>query len=161
VLAIAAIPFVVIATLLLTWIFGPSDLGLRCARSGGTGQCEVLQSRFFGLFGNSSFDIDEADIVGAETVRPQPAVGGHAGTACAVALRLKAASYAAYPVLSYPACRQADAAARRLNMYFADHSSSSIEIRDDIGVMWALAAAPMLLIAGVLIARWRVRRHGP
>lgn len=160
-LAIGAVPFVIITTLLLTSVFGPSDLGLRCAHSGGSGQCEVLQSRFFGLFGNSSFSIDEADVMGAETVAPRASVGGHGSASCTVALRLKAGPYRDYPVLSYPVCGRADAATRRLNRYFADPSTSSIEIRGDIGVMWALAATPMLLISGILLARRWVRSRRP
>ncbi len=132
VLAVGFVPFLIIATLHLTTMFGPSDLGVRCARSGGTGQCEVLQSRCFGLFGNSSFKIDQTDIAGAETVAPRPAVGGHGSASCAVALRLKTGPYHEYPVLSYAVCGRADAATRRLNGYFADPGSSSIAIRDDV-----------------------------
>jgi hypothetical protein len=51
-----ALPVVMTATALaLTATFGPSDNGLVCTRSESQAGCEVRQSRFFGIAGNSSF----------------------------------------------------------------------------------------------------------
>jgi hypothetical protein len=153
VLAVTAVPFAVISTLLLTAFFGPSELGLRCTRSGGAGQCEVLQSRLLGLLGNSSFKIDENFILGAETLAPGPSVGGRGSANCTVALRLKTVPNREYPVLSYPLCGRAADATRRLNSYFTDTRSTSIEIRDDVGAVWLLVSASGLVAVGALIVR--------
>ena len=103
---------------LLTAVFGPTDAGLRCVRAPDGAECQVLQTRFFGLFGNSSFAIPESTIRGAKAVCAQSRVGGRAGPSCTVNLILDAgphARYPEYPVLSYSLLGQAEASAKKLN----------------------------------------------
>ena len=79
-LALAAVPFGVALIFLLTGVFGAPSVGVRCWRRDGDRQCAVLQSRFFGLMGNSTVLIPESDIQGAVTLRPVHGVA-HAAVA--------------------------------------------------------------------------------
>src|SRR5215469_13703550 len=121
ILMASVVPFAAVTTLLLTSIFGPSDVGVRCMREQGLeGRCEVLQSYFLGVAGNSTFPIPESEIAGARAVCAHGGVGGHAGPSCSVDLLLKSGPYRSYPVLSYPLSDRAESSARKLNEYFAD-----------------------------------------
>lgn len=148
---------------LLTGIFGPSDWGVRCVRSP-VSECQVLQTRFFGIFGNSHFAIPESTIHGARTVHPLPGhVGGRSSVSFTVALILDPEmQYPIYPVLSYRFQSQADAATERLNAYFNDRGITSIEIMEDLLDPALLAAVAPLLIVGVVVGivlglrRWRL-----
>lgn len=160
----AAVPFAAVTALLLTSIFGPSDIGVQCTRERGAARrCEVLQSRFLGLAGNSAFAIAESEIAGARAVCAPRGVGGRGGPACTVNLLLKSGRYRSYPVLSYPLIGQAQTSARRLNDYLADPAQSSIVLKDRIGSALLLAAGlPLLTIAIVwMLRRRRGRRLSP
>lgn len=144
---------------LLTGIFGPSDFGLRCNRIGERAQCEVLQTRFLGVFGNSIFTIPESEIAGAVTICAGNGVGGRRDSSCAVNLTLKSGQYRNYPVLSYPLREEAEASARNLNDYFTNPSAPPIEIHDEIAqTLVLLLGLPVFGIGCVLILRWRSRR---
>jgi hypothetical protein len=154
ILAAGAVPFAAATTLLVTSIFGPGDLGVRCTRvHGASGHCQVLQSRLLGLAGNSAFLIPESDIAGARAICTHRGVGGRAGASCSVDLLLKSGPYRNYPILSYALSDQAAASARKLNDYFTDPARSSIELNDEIGSSLLLAAgAPLLVIVVVLVS---------
>src|SRR5271154_2330897 len=67
------------AAWLLTGLLGSTDRGVRCARAP-VAQCEVLQTRLFGMAGNTSFFVAQAQIRGAKTLRPTAGhVGGRGG----------------------------------------------------------------------------------
>src|SRR5579884_4251111 len=87
ILLLAVVPFAALTALLLSSIFGPSDLGVRCLRAPGReARCEVLQSRLLGLAGNSAFPMPESDIGGARAVCADGSIGGRAGPSCTVNL---------------------------------------------------------------------------
>lgn len=161
ILLLAAVPFAAMSTLLLTSIFGPSDLGVRCTRAAGTrGQCHILQTRFLGLALNSSFPVPETDISGARTVCARNGVGAHASAGCTVELQLNSGRYRSYPVLSYPFFDQAEASTRKLNAYFIDPTRPSIELKDRLaGTVFIAAGAPVLIIGLVLALRLWLRRR--
>lgn len=128
---------------LLATLPSSSDWGVRCTRSGGDAGCEVLQTRFIGVFGNSSFTIPEAAIDGART----SCFGtGQRGYSCTVGLLLNSGRYRDYPVLSYPLRGTADASTHQLNAYFADRSMPEIRIMDDISLTLWIVLLPMLLV---------------
>jgi len=158
VLILAVVPFAAAITLCLTWISGPSDVGVRCTREPGVGgRCEVLQSRLLGFAGNSSFFIPEADISGARAVCPR-GVGGRGGSSCSVDLLLKSGPYRFYPVLSYPLIGQARSSAGKLNGYFTDRAQSSIVMQDEIGTtILIVGGLPLLMVVVLLVARRRRR----
>jgi hypothetical protein len=160
-IAVLIVPFMAGTILLLTSVFGPSDLGVRCMRQGRSqGRCEVLQSRLLGLAANSSFEVPESEIIGARAVCAHGHVGGRAGPSCSVDLLLKSGPYRIYPVLSYPVSNQAEVSARKLNEYFADPTRLSIVLRDQTGsTVLIVAGLPLLTIAVVLaLRRWRRSR---
>lgn len=155
--AVAVIPISVGSAFLLTGVFEPSDNGLRCARSFGESVCEVRQTRFFGLAGNTSFTLPESSISGAESICAAGQVG-RASPDCLVYLNLTAGPYPRYPVLSYSWFEPARAAAVRLNDYFRDKSVPSIEIKEDVLTPVLLfGVAPVLLVSLILGLRWWLR----
>ena len=160
-LALLAIPFGVAAIWLLTAVFGAPSVGLECWRHDGDRQCAIRQSRFFGLAGNSTVLIQEADIDGAVTLRPMHGVGSRGGGSYTVSLELRTGPYRHYPVLSSPSLEATEASTRRLNAYLADAGASSIELHEN---MWASVLIPFIPVAlvtivGLAAARWR-RRTG-
>jgi len=157
VLAVAAAPFCLAMVLLLTSVFGSPTVGVRCTRGGGPARCEVLQSRFFGLAGNSAFAIPESEIQGARTLRPLPHPGRGSGE-YSVSLMLKTGAYRDYPVLHSQFFDRADAATRKLNDYFTDTGARSIELREDFSEI-TLFFAPLVIIGVLtgLAARRRAR----
>lgn len=128
---------------LLATLPSSSDWGVHCTRSGGEAGCEVLQTRFLGVLGNSSFAIAEAAIDGART---SCSGAGQRTYSCTVNLRLNSGRYRDYPVLSYALQGTADASTRKLNAYFADRSMPEIRIVDDISLTLWIVALPMLLV---------------
>jgi hypothetical protein len=145
---------------LLTAVFGPSDNGLRCSRSSGIAGCQVFQTRFFGLFGNSSFTIPESSIRGAKGICATSKVGGRGGPSCNVYLTLDSGQD--YPVLSYPFESPAEASAKKLNAYFADKSAPSIAIGEDRTTPWLVSGGvPLLFVTVILGLRWWRLRHRP
>lgn len=134
---------------LLTSVFGSPVIGVRCMRSGDSSQCEILESRFLGLIGNSSFAIPESEIGGAKTLSPLPHPGRGSGQ-YSVRLILKTGAYPSYPVLYTQTLERADAAARKLNAYFADPEAKAIELQEDFsGITSILLAFGVLAIAVV------------
>ena len=158
ILAAAAVPFAAITVLLLTSIFGPGDLGVRCRREPGReGRCEVLQSRFLGVAGNSGFAIRESDIAGARALCAGRGVGGRGGANCSVELLLKTRP-GGYPVLSYATIGRAESGARALNDYFADPTRTSIVLKDELGAtVLIVGGLPLMVAAAVLMLRRRRR----
>jgi hypothetical protein len=141
---------------LLTALFGPTEDGLRCKRSPDGAACQMLQTRFFGLIGNSSFTIPESAIRGAKAVCAQSRVGGRAGPSCTVNLILDSGPYPARPVLSYSFVGQAEASAKKLNDYFGDKSVPAIEIRDEIRTPVLVYGVASLLLVSIIMGglRW-------
>lgn len=142
---------------LLATLPSSSDWGVHCTRSGSEASCEVLQTRFLGVFGNSSFTIPEAVINGART----SCFGtGRRTYSCTVDLLLNSGRYRDYPVLSYPLRGTADASTRKLNAYFADRSTPEIRIMDDISwTMWIVVLPMLLVILLAMPLAWlRARR---
>jgi hypothetical protein len=130
---VIAIPLIamVASALLLTGVFGPTDDGLRCARTLDKAECQVLRTRFFGLFGNSAFTIPESTVLGAKAFCTHYLLsGGHSAPSCNVYLTLDSGQR--YLVSSYRFQAQADASANRLNDYISDKSARSIEIKEDL-----------------------------
>ncbi len=107
-----------------------------------------------GVSGNSGFVIPEANIRDAKAACATTKVGGRGGPSCNVYLRL--ASGQDYPVLSYPIQSQALASAKKLNDYFGDKSSTSIEIKEDLvtPIMLSGAAPVLFIVAVLLLRRW-------
>jgi hypothetical protein len=160
-LALGAIPFGVALVFLMTAVFGSPSIGLKCWRREGDRQCAILQSRFFGLTGNSSVVIPESSIARAVTLRPVHGVGSRGSGSYTVSLELKSGPYRYYPVLSGKFFEATDASTRRLNAYFADPNARSIELHEN---MWASVLVPFIpvaLIAVVAIVAVRSRRQLP
>ena len=153
VLTVAAVPFAAAMVLALSSISGSPVIGVRCTCSSGPARCEVLQSRFLGLIGNTAFAIPEAEIRGARTLRPIPHPGRGSGE-YAVSLMLKTDAYSDYLVFHTHFFERADAAAHRLNEYFADPRATSIELREDFSEL-ALLLVPLLLVA-LAAPLWRL-----
>jgi hypothetical protein len=152
---IIAIPLlaVVAAAFLLTAIFGPTDDGLRCARTPHKAECEIRQTRFFGLSGNSSFAIPESSIRSAQAFCSTTKVGGRGAPSCNVYLSLDSGQD--YPVLSYQIRSQAEASAKRLNDYLGEKSSQSIEIKEDVLTPLLLSGVVPILFVAIV---WGVRK---
>lgn len=154
-----ALGAMLIALVLIALLNGPTEDGLRCARSGGApGECQILSSRFFGLFGNSATAIPEADLGGARVSCGTSQVG-RASASCNVYVADARGGYLAL-VLSYPLKPEADAAAARINSYLADKTRPDLEIRESVrSVLLLRLVAPALVVAIVLGLRgWRLRR---
>ena len=151
----ALIPALAASAFLLTAVSGPTDDGLRCTRSGDSAVCQVRQTRFYGLFGNSAFTIQESAILGAKSVCSSGQVGGSRSPNCNVYLILNSGLHRSYPVLSYALADQANAAASKLNAYFADKATSSIDLKEDLLTPIALfGLVPVLVLAFVMGLRW-------
>jgi hypothetical protein len=154
------------AAWLLTGLFGPTERGLRCARAP-VAQCEVLQTRLFGVAGNTSFLVAQGEIRAAKTLAPAAGhVGGRSGVgAYRVALLLGPGTpYPEYPVLSYDAESSADAATRRLNDYFADPQATSIEVMTDLlspVLIAELSAMAVVVVLVLFLRRWRPPASNP
>lgn len=154
-----AIGAMLMALVVLSLLNGPTEDGLRCARSGGApGECQILRSRFFGLFGNSATAIPEADLGGAQVSCGNSQVG-RASASCNVYVADAPGGYRIL-VLSYPLKPEADAAAGRINGYLADQTRPDLEIRESVrSVLLLRLVAPALVVAIVLgFRRWRLRR---
>ena len=151
-LIVIGIPLVamIASAFLLTAVFGPSDNGLRCSRTSERAECEVLQTRFFGLIGNSSFAIAESEIRDVKAFCPK--VGGRGGASCNVYLVLNSGQE--YPVLSYALSVQAAASAKKLDDYFQDRSARCIEMREDLMTPVLLSGGvPVLFVALIFVLR--------
>jgi hypothetical protein len=145
---VIAVPLIAMlaSAFLLIAVFGPSDNGLSCTRDSVKSECEIRQTRFFGLIGNSSFSVPESNIHGAEAVCASAKVGGRASPSCNVYLNLDSGKE--YPVLSYPLSSQANSAAGELNAYFRNDSARRIEIKENVfAPVLMFGGAPLLLIA--------------
>jgi len=155
IVTVAAVAMVA-AAFLLTAVFGPSDNGLRCARTPGLASCQVRQTRLLGISGNSSFLIPEANIREAKAACATTKVGGRAAPSCNVYLSM--VSGQEYPVLSYQLQSQAAVAAKKLNDYFEDRSARSVEIKEDLVTPVLLSGAAPVLFAAVLfgLRKWRL-----
>jgi hypothetical protein len=148
------------AAWLLTAQLGPTDRGLRCIRAP-VARCEVLQTRLFGVAGNSSFFFPLGEVRGAKKLVPTTAhVGGRSGAGTyRVALLLDPPRpHPQYPVLSYDSESSADATTRRLNDYFADARAPSIEIMTD-ALSPVLIAELGAMAAVVVLSLWLLRRR--
>jgi hypothetical protein len=159
ILAVAAPLFAALAISGLTAVFGAPSIGVRCSRLDGPARCEVHQSAFFGIVGNSVYSIPEAEISGARTERPVGGGGRRAGT-YRLLLELRSGGYP-YPVLSDQSFDTVEAAARRLNSYLADASATEIELRERL---WLSALVPLVAVAlglllGGVVALARRRRN--
>ena len=149
-LALGAIPFGVALVFLLTAVFGAPSIGVKCWRRDGDRECAVLQSRFFGLLGNSTVLIPESEIGGAVTLRPVHGVGSRGGGSYSVSLELKSGPYRHYPILSGRSFESTDASTRKLNAYLTDPSASSIELHEN---MWGSVLMPLIPVAlGAIMA---------
>jgi len=145
---------------LLTAVFGPVNDGFRCARFAGRAQCEVRQTRFFGLYRNSTFTIPESSIRGAKAACGQQHAGGRPSPNCLVYLALD--SGREYPVSSYVFGGRAYAAARKLNDYFDDKSAGSIALTDDVWTPALIAIGTVAFMSAIAALRWwRVRNGRP
>jgi hypothetical protein len=158
---VIAVPLIAMigAPCLLTAVFGPTDNGLVCTRDSVRSECEIRQTRFFGLIGNSSVSVPESSIRGAKAKCGSRPVGGHASPSCSVYLTIEGAQE--YPVLSYVVNTQADSAAEKLNVYFRDASARSIEIDEDAGTpVLVFGVGPIVLVTlvFVFIRNWKSRR---
>lgn len=155
ILAVAFLPFATLMTLLLTSVFGSSDIGIRCSRAEG-GRCEIERSRLLGAAGNSSFEIPESRISAARTACGEHfAIGGRRSSSCSVELVLADQPASTGPVLSYPFYSQAQNATRKLNAYLQDPSVPSIVLREPIGSLWLLYGAAPVALVGILLALGR------
>jgi len=151
-IAVAVVPFVVGLTFLLTAIFGPSDNGVLCKRSEGSAECEVRQTRFYGLVGNTSFSIPESAIRGAKG-GCGTSTFGHAAPSCDVYLILDSGEE--YLVAGYTFGGQANAAAHKLNHYFADKSARQLELKEDLLTPVLLyGVAPTVFVTAIMGLRW-------
>jgi hypothetical protein len=159
---IVAIPLaaMVAAAFLLAAVFGPTDNGLRCMRTPHKAECEIRQTHFFGLAGNSSFTILESSIRSAQAFCSTTKVGGRGAPSCNVYLSLHSGQD--YPVLSYQIRSQAEASAKRLNDYLGDKSSQSFEIKEDVLTPLLLSCVvPILFVAIVWgVGKWRLHGAG-
>jgi hypothetical protein len=147
------------SALLLTAVFGPTDNGVRCSRTAEGNTCEVRQTRFFGLAGNTSFFIPESSIRSAQSLCSSSKMGGHAGTSCNVYLSLESGQN--YLVIGYGLRSRAEASANQLNRYFRDKAIRSVEIHEDLLTPVLLEAAVPLLGIGLIAfaaRKWRKQR---
>lgn len=158
-LALGAIPFGVALVFLLTGVFGAPSIGLKCWRRDGDRQCAILQSRFFGLMGNSTILIPESEIERAVTLRPVHGVGARGSGSYTVSLELKSGPYRHYPVLSGRFFEATDASTRKVNAYLADPSARSIELHENLWGSVLMPLMPLALVAIVAVVAIRFRRQ--
>lgn len=147
---------------LLSYLGGPYDDGVRCERSQTEARCIVARTRFFGLFGNSEFAIPESAIRSATSVCATGHASGRGSASCSVYLMLDSGQFAQMLVSSYALASQANIAAERLNAYFKDKSAVSIEIGESLLTpLLFVGVAPLVLGLVILALRWlRLRRTG-
>jgi hypothetical protein len=145
VMALAALPLAALLIFGLTTVFGAPSIGVKCSRLGGPARCEVQQSAFFGIAGNSVYVIPESEIAGARAERPAGGAGRRGG-GYRLLLDFKSGGYP-YPVLSDPSFDAVEADARRLNRYLADPTAAPIELRERL---WLSALVPLIPLALVL-----------
>ena len=155
------LPIMAAVALVLTFLGGPSEDGLRCTRSTSEAQCQVRRTRFLGLFGNSTFTVPEADIRGAKSVCASAHVGGRGSANCVVDLITNYGANGDILVLSYTATGQADAAAKQLNDYLGNSIATSVEIKEDVLTpVLIIGLAPIVLVVFIVALRlWRRRRY--
>jgi hypothetical protein len=157
ILALAAPPFAVLMIYALTSVFGAPSIGLKCSRLAGRALCEVQQSGFFGIAGNSGHVIPESEIVRARTERPVGGAG-HRGGSFRLLLDLKSGGYP-YPVLSDQSFGVVQAEADRLNGYLADPTAAGIELRERLWLSVLVPFAPVVLVLGIFGIAALVKRR--
>jgi hypothetical protein len=157
ILALALPPFAVLMIYALTSVFGAPSIGLSCSRLEGRALCEVQQSSFFGLLGNSVQVIPESEIAGARVERPLGG-GGRRGGGYRLLLDLKSRGYP-YPVLSDPSFDAVDAEARRVNAYLSDPTATAIELQERLWLSALVPLAPLALGVGVVGVATLVKRR--
>jgi len=146
-------PLLAGAVLLLTWLGGPSEDGVRCNRSPTEAQCTVRRTRFLGLIGNTSFSVPESAIRGAKSACGTSHVGGRGGPSCYVYLIVDSGQFPDVLVSSYVFAGEANTAAGQLNKYLNDKSAKLIEIDESTLVPALLfGAVPILLVLLVYLA---------
>lgn len=139
---------------LLSYLGGPYDDGVRCERSQTEARCIVARTRFFGLFGNSAFAIPESAIRSATSVCATGHGGGRGSASCSVYLMLDSGQFGQMLVSSYALASQADIAAARLNAYINDKSAKSIEIGQSLLTpLFIVGVAPVVLVLVILTLR--------
>ena len=153
-------PLLVGIVVLLSYLGGPYDDGVRCERAQTGARCIVARTRFFGLFGNSEFAIAQSAIRSATSVCATVHGGGRGSASCNVYLMLDSGPFRQLLVSSYALSGQADIAAERLNAYLNDKSAQSIEVGESRLTPWLLVGvAPVVLVLVILALRWlRLRR---
>ena len=155
ILAGALLPMAAATVFLLTTLGGPTENGLRCARSSVVAECEVQRTRFLGLFGNSAFTVPESSLRGAKYLCGSTKVGGRGSPSCNVYLTRASDPDQDIVVLSYALSDPADAAVKQLNHYFQNQSARWIEIKPDLLTPVGLfALAPILFVAVIMGMRW-------
>lgn len=157
ILAIAVPLFAVLSIYGLTSLFGTPPIGLKCSRLAGRAQCEVQESIFLGIAGNSGYVIPESEIVRARTERPVGGAGRRGGS-YRLLLDLKSGGYP-YPVLSDQSFGVVQAQADRLNAYLADPTATSIELRERLWLSVLVPLAPIALVLGISGVAFLVKRR--
>src|SRR5665213_3378891 len=146
-------PLLAGAVLLLTWLGGPSDDGVRCVRSPTEAQCTVRRTRFLGLFGNTSYSIPESAIRGVKSTCGASHVGGRSGPSCNVYLIVDYGQFPDILIASYVFAGEANTAAGQLNHYLNDKSAKLIEIDEStLEPVLFFGAVPILLVVLVYVA---------
>jgi hypothetical protein len=140
----------------LTSVFGAPSIGLKCSRLEGRALCQVQQSSFFGIAGNSGL-IPESEIVRARVERPAGGAGRRGGS-YRLLLDLRSGGYP-YPVLSDQSFGVVQAQADRLNGYLADPRATAIELRERLWLSVLVPFAPIALVLGILGVATLVRRR--
>jgi hypothetical protein len=156
ILALALPPFALLMIYALTSLFGAPSIGLKCSRQGGRALCEVEQSGFLGIAGNSGYVIPESEIVRARAGRPVGGAGRGGGSR--LLLDLKSGGYP-YPVLSDPSPGVVEAQADRFNGYLADPAATAIELRERLWLSVLAPFAPLALVSGIFGIALLVRRR--
>jgi hypothetical protein len=158
-MSLAALPFAAAMLYGLTSLFGPPAIGLKCSRLEGRAQCEVQQSRFLGIAGNTVYVIPESEIGGATTLRAAGGAGRRGGGYTMV-LDLRSGAYRRYPVLSGQSFDSVEASTRALNGYLADPGATSLELRESLGSALVMPLIPVVLVGLIAaLANLARRRH--
>ena len=139
----------------MTSAFGAPPIGLKCSRLEGRALCEVQQSSFLGIAGNSGYVIPESEIVRARAQRP---AAGHRGGSYRLLLDLKSGGYP-YPVLGDQSFAVVQTQADRLNGYLADPRASAIELRERLWLSVLVPFAPVALVLGIFGVATLVRKR--
>ena len=148
IVALAALPFAAAMVYGLTAVFGAPAIGVKCSRLDGLAQCEVQQSAFFGLAGNSVRVIPESEIAGARTARPAGGAGRRGG-GYTLLLDLKSGRYRYYPVLSGQSFDAVEADSRKLTSYLTDPRATSIELRENLRLSVLTPLFSVVLVLGI------------